>query len=194
MVLLAPLAALILLSPKRRSKKHLIYASLGGFLGALPLVIVNLYTFVLQQRLLSLADLNGPHSKILFTSFVKSYLGLASGHEVKVFILGVGTPFLQEAEVLINTLMLTVTLVGVYFFRCNGTRPAGIMLNSYIGIFLSLFVLPKVTWVHHWIIGSPFQYAAISLLGYALWSQRDRYSVPRKLDSAIRWKRDPGPW
>ena len=42
-------------------------------------------------------------------------------------------------------------------------RGVGIALVDYGAVCLGLYFLPRPTWVHHWLLGTPFQYAAVAL-------------------------------
>ena len=42
-------------------------------------------------------------------------------------------------------------------------RAPAILVACYLAIAAGLFLLPNLTWAHHWVIGTPFQYLAIAL-------------------------------
>jgi hypothetical protein len=106
--------------------------------------------------------------------FLYQYFALGHGERVSAFILGDGAhPFWPQAEaVLMMFLVGSVLFLAIRYGRRNPPLAlAGRMVLAYVLAAVLLFLLPEATNIHHWIQGTPFQYAGISL---ALMSLGDR--------------------
>ena len=174
-VLLLPLALIVLLSPRRRSPHHYISCMAGSLLGGSLLIFVNIYSYWKQGTLISLGPTALP--PLTFSNLMKylmAYLSLGGGKYVKEFIFGTGsaTDMYVEAILLGSVLLFTIIAALRYRKQNQFFLMSGIMLACYVSVGTAIFVLPRPPWagatyVHHWILGTPFQYAAISfaLLG-----------------------------
>ena len=166
-VLIIPLIIIMLFSPERRNSRHILGALLGSFLGILPLIFANTISIYKNGNFISLvySASNKVYSIRAFFNILTQYLSLGSGELVQNFILGHTQHLSSILELFL--LSLTLTLVVVGFIRARFIpklfKMSGIMLMCYFGIVIGLYLLPHETWVHHWIIGTPFQYAAIGL-------------------------------
>jgi hypothetical protein len=59
---------------------------------------------------------------------------------------------------------LLILAIAGYRWRREGRLPlSGMMVLSYGAVSICLYLLPRPTNVHHWIVGTPFQYAALAL-------------------------------
>jgi hypothetical protein len=175
-VLCCPLAVAILAMSFRGRFRHC-YSCVGGFLvGALPLMLVNLYSFHKRGVLVSLIDVAPAHPISLpgFAMFFADYLSLADGVQAGSFILGDnisprGDGYLQA---------LLALLVGCWCIKRlvngEGRSLAALMLLSYVGVGVALYLLPNGTFIHHWVLGTPFQYTAAALV------ITEHFSVPVK--------------
>jgi hypothetical protein len=166
-VLVPALAALLLGSTRRRSRRHLLAAAAGLALGAAPLVAINLAALLRWGRFISPmgGDVPQPHSLAGFLVFTGEYLGMGQGGLFRVSILGL--PRWPWAELLERGLVLALLLaIAAATARKDAPpllRAAASALVAYAAVWLGLFLLPRPTWGHHWILGTPFQYAALSL-------------------------------
>lgn len=166
LVLVPPLATMVLGSPRRRVPRHLLAAAAGLAAGALPLAAVHLGALLLRGQPVSLG--NGPEgsrSPAGFLAYVGDYLTLGQGGIFRSFILGLDR--LPWAELLEGAVAAAVFAVcaaaAVGQDAPPSTRKSGIALVGYGAVCLGLYVLPRPTWAHHWILGTPFQYAAVAL-------------------------------
>jgi hypothetical protein len=75
-------------------------------------------------------------------------------------------PFIEA--VLIISLCLFIISISIRYWRTNKyLQISGMLVACYFAIGIGIFLLPRSTWVHHWVMGTPFQYLAIAfaLLG-----------------------------
>lgn len=161
LVLVPVLAAMLFGSPRRRERRHLLAALAGLACGVLPLAAVHLGGLLFLGLPISLGT--GPEvdrSPTGSLSFLRGYLTLGEGGVVRAFVLGLER--LRWAETLEGVLAVTVCLVIAGGMVQRRSR-AGIALAGYAAVCLGLYCLPRLTWVHHWILGTPFQYAAVAL-------------------------------
>lgn len=166
-VLLPPLAILVLASPGRRAPRHLLAAGAGLALGILPLALANAGSLVLQGQLVSPLG-GGPAGARTFPGilfYAGEYLSLGQGGLLRAFTLGLGG--WPGAEIVEGVLASAAILwIAVLAARRDVPRPlrlAGLALASYGAVWAGLWLLPRPTWGHHWILGTPFQYAALAL-------------------------------
>jgi hypothetical protein len=173
LVLVPPLAAMVLGSPRRRERRHLLAVVAGFTAGALPLAAVHLGALAVRGQPISLGG--GPgveRSPAGFLAFVGDYLGLGQGGAVRSFVLGLDRlPRLEILEIAIAAVVCAIlcAIVAALAVGREGRRSqpsiraAGIALVGYGAVCLGLYFLPRPTWVHHWLLGTPFQYAAVAL-------------------------------
>jgi hypothetical protein len=167
-VLLPALAIALYGVPRRR----IILALVGLAVGALPLAVVNATTWSYGQGLISLTsprDL-GRKSWVVIAG---NYLTLAQGGWVRRWVLDLPVPRpLLAAEAL---LMAAAVILG-----CVRRASRRFML-AYVAVLLVWLSLPVSTGAHHWITGTPFQYAALA----ALFAAPGRRPVPARLLLAL---------
>jgi hypothetical protein len=166
-VLLVALAAIVLSDRRRRTLAHGLALFGGLAVGLLPLLLVNLSSWLTQGRLISLnyAGAWPQHSWYLALRHAWGYAGLGAGEYVRRFILGSNAPApTGSVEPFLLGFALLLAGTAVLLRRDErGARAALAALGSYVGIALALYLLPRRAWLHHWIIGTPFQYVAIGL-------------------------------
>lgn len=167
-VVLVPLVAVLVLgSPGRRSVRHLAAAGAGVAAGVLPLALVNLGSLISRGTLVSPVG-GGPgvdRSLSGLLAYTGEYLTLGQGGIFRAFMLGIGRwPW---AEILEGALAGAAFLfIAVLAARREAPLPlqlAGISLAGYGAVWIGLWLLPRATWAHHWILGTPIQYAALAL-------------------------------
>ena len=177
-VLIFPLGWIFLQNAKRRSLKHGLSA-LGGLAAAsIPLVIVNLYSLHAKGYLISLRDfLKGDLPALdgsRFLGMIERYLELGNGRLIRRFILGDPARWTDGLELLLIGLILILILALLFLHRRDpdvNLRQARTAILSYFSIGIALYLLPRATWAHHWILGTPFQYLAIVLATQAILSK-----------------------
>ncbi|HYO15174.1 MAG TPA: hypothetical protein VE685_18415 [Thermoanaerobaculia bacterium] len=165
-VLVPPLAAMVLGSPGRRERRHLLAAAAGLATGTLPLAAVHLGVLLFRGQPVSLGG--GPEvdrSPAGFLAYVGDYLRLGQGGFFRSFILGLER--LPWAELLEGAVAAAVCAVvaaaAVGQETSPSTRRAWVALVGYGAVCLGLYLLPRPTWAHHWLLGTPFQYTAVAL-------------------------------
>lgn len=172
LTLLVPFLIVISL---RATRRNVFAALIGLTTGLLPLIIGNLYSWKTSGILVSLQDSSGvkDYSWHAFRDLFVNYLSLGNGRQVEDFILGTtGGPGAYEIVAfcagLFITLLISLLRRQVHpFFQLSLATGA-----SYIGIAVALHLLPRGTWVHHWVIGTPFQYASMALCIGGLYSSK----------------------
>lgn len=182
-VLILPALLMVFSSPLRWNKKHVSLFVLGGLVGAIPLILANLISYTKYHQLISFQnrEIYSFTERTLpdFFRFLGKYFSLGVGDRVADFILGThqGTPAGLETALLL-LLLAAIVLAGLRRLERKLRLPV-VMLLSYAFVAIGLYFLPAETWVHHWVIGTPFQYAAVALLIPAL--QEADYSHERPL-------------
>lgn len=149
-VLLGPLTVLVWGRPRRA-----VVAALAGLaIGCLPLAVVNLETWASVDGPISLTKLHDQYGRSPW-QFVRDFLALGQGDWVRRWVidLPLARPFIW------GELFLMTVLVALACAEPRSRRFAA----SYLVIGAALFFLPRRTQAHHWIIGTPFQYAAIAV-------------------------------
>jgi hypothetical protein len=160
-VLLLPLGV-VLFGRQRRKVNHWRACFAGGLLGVLPLLYANYRYFLKSGEILSTKQVAAQGVKSLTgpIHFLREYLALGDGSLVRLFILGEDHDF-----AIAEALLLSLALVAVVCLWKAGAvgRTPGILMACYLAVAIGLFLLPNGTWVHHWVIGTPFQYLAIAM-------------------------------
>jgi hypothetical protein len=91
---------------------------------------------------------------------------------VRRFILGTGTSASHVAiELWLISALICMTAISALIWtrRSELLRAAGTLLVCYLLAAVALYAIPRATWTHHWIIGTPFQYLSITLAAAGLW-------------------------
>jgi hypothetical protein len=68
-------------------------------------------------------------------------------------------------------MILAMWVASLTGLRERAARLAFVAILSYAGIAVIVYLMPRVTWVHHWVLGTPFQYVAVGLTFDALKAQ-----------------------
>jgi hypothetical protein len=131
--------------------------------GALPLLVANFSFLLAKGQLISLTDM-GTAPKGNWHAFVQylwAYLSLGAGENATGFILG--NPTLPLATAVEPWLMTAAMILAMWVASLTGLREraarlAFVAVLSYAGIAVIVYLMPRVTWVHHWVLGTPFQY------------------------------------
>ena len=178
--LFLPLGIAIFRMLSRRYDRQASWCLLGGFLGAIPLLGINIFTLIKQGRLISFEDVSTPHPMSItgFGSFLGDYLSLGEGPGARYFILGQAPP-VRGVHYLLPLLGLCIAYMAVRLLM--GKRQWTISASLALGYFLAglgTYLLPNPTWIHHWIIGTPFQYAALAIAFTELYPDRVRGRWP----------------
>ncbi|MFP5288597.1 MAG: hypothetical protein ACLGI9_22870 [Thermoanaerobaculia bacterium] len=171
-VLVLPLAAMVLGSHGPRERRHLMAMAAGLAAGALPLAAIHLGSLVFRGQPIAL-DIEPERDRSL-AGFVGDYLMLGEGGIFRSFMLGIDLlPWRELLEGgVAAAVCAVVAAVALGRESHSSSRRAGIALVGYGAVGLGLYLLPRPTWAHHWILGTPFQYAAVALALSALRTRR----------------------
>jgi hypothetical protein len=167
-VLLVPLA-LLLLSTWRRNRKGWLASALGLAAGSLPLLLGNISAYSHGKGLISLTDLSSGKARIHLRDWIdyaQQYFATGQGGVVRGFILADDpNPCWAQAETALLSVVLLILIVSAFQSRRTNRlmAAAGLLAAAYVLVGVSVFLLPRGIWVHHWFSGTPFQYAAIAL-------------------------------
>jgi hypothetical protein len=130
------------------------------------LILVNMASWRRSEGLVSLSNVKAIRAINLAGAldYARDFLTLGQGSDAQTLILGSRTSFSPTAEwALIMTLMILIVAAGVRTLANRWLQLAALCAVSYVGIGVGLFLLPQETGIHHWILSTPFQYAAIAL-------------------------------
>lgn len=165
--LLVPLLLIMIVDKKRLSKNHWIASAAGLIAGLSPLIFVNVGSFLIKGKFVSILDAKQPilSEPVHLTDFIFNYVGLANGNMVSKFIFGVsnGMPHWIEPAILSSLIIILIVVGMMQFLRTKKLDISVVMVVSYLLVAVGLFSLPRETGMHHWIIGTPFQYCAFAL-------------------------------
>ena len=168
---LLPLApALMFLDARAGERVRAAAAAASGVaVGLLPLVALNVRSYLRGEGLVSLAD-TAPaieRSWAGLQMLFAEYLKLGQGGAARGFTLAAGTDprldVMETALMLATSLLVVAIGTGAASSGSVALRRGALCMLAYWMIGLELFFLPKETWVHHWIIGTPFQYVGVAL-------------------------------
>jgi len=184
-VLLAPLGLMLWLSIHPLRPRTGVAALTGLVLGASPLIAVNVWSYFTYGGLISLGDVNTQTASLSTTvDFLWHYPALGQGAELRGWILGQSSSLsLYRSEFSLMVGLIAAIGIASWGWRKDShlLRMAGVMALSYVCVAIGPPLLPHVTWVHHWIQGTPFQYAAIACAVAARSELRDREKRHRVL-------------
>jgi hypothetical protein len=173
-VLIAPLVLLLSLGWGRLSVHHWATALAGGVVGGLPLLVANAYSYVRSGLLVSFSDLVLARQppRLAVMSFLLEYAGLGQGVPPRSHMLGAGPADGLIEQSLLRILEATIlgallVMVGLAAYRSrrrnSALRWAGALALAYAAVGIGLLLMPRTTQMHHWLVGTPFQYAAVAL-------------------------------
>jgi len=171
-VLLGPL--LLMLSAGRKLGRKAVLATMGGgLLGVLPIVYANYGSYRHGGGFISLALVEPTHLPRVsgVMEYIYQYLALGHGEGTGVHVLGAySMPFWPRGEAILMFVVLSLIAVLAIQRRdsAKSMAVAGKMGAAYVLVGVLLLLVPHDTVEHHWIQGTPFQYAAIALAFDAL--------------------------
>ncbi len=161
-IVLLPVLVILLCCPERRTARHWGACLIGGLLGGLPLLIANGLYIAETGRLLSTAQVAMQGDKALagMTYFGREYFALGDGAMVRQCILGEAHRFVVPEAILLVAALSAV--LALRWTERSDPRPA-ILIACYLAVGIGIFLLPNRTGPYHWVIGTPFQYLALSM-------------------------------
>jgi hypothetical protein len=160
-VLLLPFL-ILLWSMRKRLSGVLRPGAIGFGIGSLPLILVNLASWRRGTGFISLADVQSVRTFSIQDTiqYARSYLELGQGAGVREFVLG-ESKSLTTVESILIVVLLSIVFFGLWRHWSNKwIRLGGYFAASYVVVGVALFLLPRPTSVYHWILATPFQYAA----------------------------------
>lgn len=175
---LLPAAFLIMLfdNDRRQSLRHWAAFVVGGVVGGAPLVFANVYSMFETGGLVSLQSPPDILERSLagMVHYAYSILSLGSGYTVSGAILGAEAqnPAKPEGVVIAVVLLLLVACVVRFFKRDRRWGAVGCAMVLFGVTALAVYLLPKKTGVHHWVIVTPFQYVAVAMALPLVWRVR----------------------
>jgi hypothetical protein len=169
-VLVVPLVLAFVTSARLRERKQVLAAVRGFLIGALPLAIINTASLLRYHRLVSLDAVESPPLTLASARWLlSSYVTQAAGEGPLDFVLGLAPlPHVRAASTLGLCIAMGALMIAGAWPGRRLARLAAVLALSWLAVGLGLCLLPKVTWAHHWILGTPFQYAALAT-GVAAW-------------------------
>jgi hypothetical protein len=168
-VVVPALVVLLLVSARRPTRRHALafVVGLGG--GLLPLALVNVGWLVRGGDIISLRGI--AHSaRTAPWDLWRETLALGHGGRAREMIFGLtsGRPQIFLEMGFLAVLILGIGLVAWMQHRAGTLRAAGAALVAYLVAGSALCALPRLTWAHHWLLATPFQYVAVALAVQAL--------------------------
>jgi hypothetical protein len=164
---------MVLGSPRRRSVRHLAALAVGVAVGAAPLALFNFLVWRTSGKLPSLSAGGLPRDRSFegFLAYTWDLLTLGQGGIAADFMLGLPPrPWLELAEGILVVAAIGLVALAASSLRASGDEPgtpflrlAVVSLLAYASIWIGLWLLPRPTWFHHWILATPFQGAAVVL-------------------------------
>jgi hypothetical protein len=166
-VLVFPLALAFAFAPNAKTVKHGLACLLGLIVGGVPLIFVNAYTWIEKRALISLQTTGARQAKSLYglLGYYYDYLATGNGAVAKSFILGpqANHSYVDLELFALTGILLLVLFINSQYRKITLFRVSTAMMFSYLIIPIGLYLLPPATWLHHWMIGTPFHYAAVAL-------------------------------
>lgn len=187
-VLIIPFLVAFTADPRRRTARHWAAGVCGGLVGSLPLLGTNLHSWVTGGNFISLASgiLGDPERPPLW-EFLRDYEALGAGSSLMGWILG-QPPLLWVAGLEgFSVGLASLAILGAVFASRPGSRvihAAGLFVGLHLAIGFAVLGLPTTTWVHHWVIGTPFQYAAFAFAAHALSHQECHGALANR---SLKW-------
>ncbi len=167
-VLVLPLLVL-LITTRNIGRKTCLVAALGFGVGAFPLVSANVSSYRSGQGFISLADTKSDKDPVSFrglAEYAYDYVSLGYGEMARTQIVGeLSNPAAVRAEALLSGFcLLSIALAARQLWKTGSRERLAVIFAGMYGVTaIGLQLLPRATFIHHWIIGTPFQYAAMAL-------------------------------
>ena len=164
-VLIAPLG-ILLLTKRTRDKKGWRWAIAGLMLGTLPLVIGNIATYGKGHGFISLSEATTDKGDLGTFAYIYDYLSIGQGQLPRALVFGdVPNAWFGWSEAAALTALLIIICAAAMRGResSSSLRLAGAFVATYAALAIAFPLIPHPTFVHHWIVATPFQYAAIAL-------------------------------
>lgn len=165
--LLLPLVLLmIFMFINKRIKNKTILMILSGLItGALPVIYFNIKSLILDHNFFSLISTEVNHSfgRQDFINKTYSFFVSATGNGISSHILGTAYPVFHEFQEIFFIFFFSIFLIvsAVTFYKKIELLPI-FSYESFLLIFLIMYLFPMNTSVRHTIIAVPFLYLALA--------------------------------
>jgi hypothetical protein len=174
----------LLISSLKTDRKAWIAGLSGVFAGTIPLVLANISSYRGAGFLISLSGVAAARPGFTLANMydhASQFLSLGQGVMSRDQILGEPTrPVFANLEAAtILFLLLTIAIAAWRYRREHRSiHLAGALVIAYVVMCISFFLMPRGTFIHHWIVATPFHYLAIALALPALMDlARMRYTL-----------------
>lgn len=161
-VLVPPVVMLLLLTGSGARWARMRSFGLGLAVGLLPLIFLNARSLMASGHLISLGNVPEKLDLPLERLAVR-YLRLAAGGFIQNLILGRPATWAPWFEGYALLAALVGTAVAAIRAKVPATRMILGFMAAWILVGLQMPLLPSTTSVHHWILGTPFHYAALGV-------------------------------
>jgi hypothetical protein len=178
-VLIAPLG-ILLITTRTRDKKAWRWAAAGLMLGTLPLLAANIATYGMGRGFISLSEATTDRGDVGTFDYIYDYLSIGQGQLPRAHVFGdVPNPWFGWIEaVALFSLLLIICIAAMGRRESSASlQLAGALVATYGALAVAFPLIPHPTFVHHWIIATPFQYAAIALALPALKNYKNAYKL-----------------
>jgi hypothetical protein len=183
-VMVVPLV-IFLVTCSKYFRRSWLFSALGFLAGILPLLLINASSFLHGVGFISLTNVGDGIEKLPLKDYFTQVLQFGQGDQARRWILGdMANPLLMRFEFATMLLLLAIALFTALRLRSSREMTlAWQLLCCYVAAASGVYLLPNVTFVHHWIISTPFHYAAIALAIGAMFPAEQRLSEYR----VYRW-------
>jgi len=169
-VLIAPLG-ILLITTRGRDKNAWLWAIAGLMLGTLPLAIGNIATYAMGHGFISISEATTEAGNLSAFDYIYDYLSLGQGQLPRSHVFGdMPNAWFGWSEAIGLFALLVIIVVA-------GTRLSAALVATYAALAVAFPLIPHPTFVHHWIIATPFQYAAIVIALPALRNHKTTYKL-----------------
>lgn len=168
-VVLVPAFFVLLLSSLKADRKAWIAGFSGIFAGTIPLILANISSYRGLGFFISLSGVAGARPGFTPADMYDhafQFLALGQGEMSRDQILGESTRrlFVNLEAAAMLFLLLTIAIAAWTFRREHRSiRLAGVLVAAYVVMCISFFLMPRGTFIHHWMVAAPFHYLAIGL-------------------------------
>ena len=164
-VLIAPLG-ILLITTRNRDKTGWRWATGGLMLGTLPLLVGNIVTYGMGRGFISLSEATTDRGDMGTLAYIYDYLSIGQGQLPRALVFGdvPNTWFGWSEAAALTALLIIICVAAIRRGESAASlRIAGALVATYAALAVAFPLIPHPTFVHHWIIATPFQYAAIAL-------------------------------
>jgi hypothetical protein len=169
-VLIAPLG-ILLITTRGRDKNTWRWAIAGLTIAMLPLAVGNIATYAMGRGFISISEATTEAGSLSAFDYFYDYLSLGQGQLPRAHVFGdMPNAWFGWSEAIPLLALLIIIAVA-------GGRLSAALVATYGALAVAFPLIPHPTFVHHWIIATPFQYAAIAVALPALRNHKNAYKL-----------------